>query len=114
MTMERMNAVADKEAPVKGIVAQVVTMLNGQAQRYCNYCISSRTVQIHVGIYEFVYNYVRSISDLESSYIISICIHIFPSVVIVVMKLNIDNLLVGTFCTVLVYIADFKINNYSS
>lgn len=33
MTMERMNAVADKEAPVKGIVAQVVTMLNGQAQR---------------------------------------------------------------------------------
>lgn len=24
----------EKEAPVKGIVAQVVTMLNGQAQRY--------------------------------------------------------------------------------
>lgn len=33
MTMEK-PIVLDKEAPVKGIVAQVVTMLNGQAQRY--------------------------------------------------------------------------------
>ena len=34
MTMEKISVVLEKEAPVKGIVAQVVTMLNGQAQRY--------------------------------------------------------------------------------
>lgn len=33
MTMEK-PVMSEKEAPVKGIVAQVVTMLNGQAQRY--------------------------------------------------------------------------------
>ena len=33
MTMEK-PIMTEKEAPVKGIVAQVVTMLNGQAQRY--------------------------------------------------------------------------------
>lgn len=34
MKMEKPRMLLDKEAPVKGIVAQVVTMLNGQAQRY--------------------------------------------------------------------------------
>lgn len=33
MTMEKPSVLLEKEAPVKGIVAQVVTMLNGQAQR---------------------------------------------------------------------------------
>lgn len=33
MTMEKPAVMLEKEAPVKGIVAQVVTMLNGQAQR---------------------------------------------------------------------------------
>lgn len=35
MTMEKPSVMLDKEAPVKGIVAQVVTMLNqAQATRY--------------------------------------------------------------------------------
>lgn len=37
MTMEKPSVMLDKEAPVKGIVAQVVTMLNNvntQAMRY--------------------------------------------------------------------------------
>lgn len=32
--MEKGSVLLEKEAPAKGIVAQVVTMLNGQAQRY--------------------------------------------------------------------------------
>lgn len=34
MTMEKTGVMLEKEAPVKGIVAQVVTIFNGQAQRY--------------------------------------------------------------------------------
>lgn len=32
--MEKTGVMLEKEAPVKGIVAQVVTIFNGQAQRY--------------------------------------------------------------------------------
>lgn len=46
MTMEK-SIMTEKEAPVKGIVAQVVTMLNGQAQRYVRiYIVPSKAVLI--------------------------------------------------------------------